>query len=240
MKFFKINFLLILICLISVTAFGQKKKKKDKSTASVVIASPLFQLKNKIDTVSYSIGTSIGKMVKDQGLDSVNTDAVAQGFADLFKKNNLLISPEQANQLLQVYFTALYQKKTEAAKATGKKYLEENKTKPGVIVLPSGLQYQVLVEGKGAKPKATDKVKVNYTGKLIDGSTFDTSIGKEPVVLGLNQVITGWTEGMQLMNVGSKFKLFIPFELGYGDKGSGPIPAFSTLIFEIELIGIEK
>ena len=125
--------------------------------------------------------------------------------------------------------------------AAGKKFLEENKLKEGVITTESGLQYEVIKMGKGAKPTATDKVKVHYHGTLTDGTVFDSSVDRgEPITFALNQVIPGWTEGVQLMPVGSKFRFYIPQELGYGARQAGSIPPYSTLIFEVELLGIEK
>jgi FKBP-type peptidyl-prolyl cis-trans isomerase FklB len=126
-------------------------------------------------------------------------------------------------------------------KEQGEKFLEENKLREGVIVTESGLQYEVLKMGKGKKPAATDRVKVHYHGTLINGEVFDSSVDRgEPIVFGLNQVIAGWTEGVQLMPVGSKFKFYIPQNLGYGERAAGSIPPYSTLIFEVELLGIEK
>ena len=128
-----------------------------------------------------------------------------------------------------------------AAIEQGEMFLKMNKERAGVTTLPSGLQYEVLATGTGRKPKATDKVRCHYEGRLVDGTMFDSSVERgEPAVFGVNQVIAGWTEGLQLMPVGSKFRFYIPQELGYGSRNAGSIPPYSTLIFEVELLGIEK
>lgn len=193
-----------------------------------------------------SIGEQIGKNIKDQeavgliGEESLITkfDLILQGFVNGMKDFTEQMTSEEAN----MYITnALNHIKYGDTKAIGEKFLEENKLKEGIIVTESGLQYEVLKMGKGKKPAATDKVKVHYHGTLIDGKVFDSSVERgEPIVFGLNQVIKGWTEGVQLMPLGSKFRFYIPQELGYGAQAAGDIPPYSTLIFEVELIDIIK
>ncbi|MBC8110161.1 MAG: FKBP-type peptidyl-prolyl cis-trans isomerase [Verrucomicrobia bacterium] len=195
-----------------------------------------------MDSVSYCMGISIAQNVKNQGLDSINADAFAKGMQQFYASDSLLVSPEKANEFLQGYFSQLYQVRVEKQKAEGRKFLEANKTKPGVVTTASGLQYQIVTEGTGPKPKATDRITAHYAGTLIDGKEFDSSIKRgQPATFGVTEVITGWTEALQLMPVGSKWKLFIPSELGYGEQGSGRgvIPPHATLIFDIELLGIE-
>ena len=191
-------------------------------------------------------GEQIGKAIKDQepnGLinePSLITDfeLIKQGFINALMGHTEQMTPADANQYIS---TTLNHIKYGSIKEDGEKFLAENALKEGVIVTESGLQYEVITMGKGKKPAATDRVKVHYHGTLIDGTVFDSSVERgEPIVFGLNQVIAGWTEGVQLMPVGSKFRFYIPQELGYGSRQAGEIPPYSTLIFEVELIGIEK
>jgi FKBP-type peptidyl-prolyl cis-trans isomerase FklB len=203
---------------------------------------PDFALRNLKDSISYSIGVSIGNGIKSQGIDSLNIEILSKAIDGAYKSDSLLISPEEANAFLSSYFQNLQMKKAEAGKAAGQKFMEENKTKPGVITLPSGLQYQVLKEGTGPKPKATDKVTAHYRGTLSDGTVFDSSYDRnQPLNIGVSEVIPGWTEALQLMKVGSKWKLFIPSDLGYGERGAGhEIPPHSPLVFEMELLSIDQ
>ena len=212
------------------------------ATAPVAPPKPKFALRNENDTVSYSIGVSIGQSLKTQGLDSVNVEALALALRSVYQSDSLLIASEQANHLLSGYFQNLQAKKAEAAKQASLKFLAENKAKPGVVTLPSGLQYQVLKEGTGATPKATDKVTAHYRGTLLDGTVFDSSYDRnQPLAIGVSEVVAGWTEALQLMKVGAKWKLFIPSELAYGERGSPPVIApNSALIFEMELLSIGK
>ena len=192
-----------------------------------------------------NMGEQIGKNIKSQeaqgliGEPSLATDfaLIKQGFI-----NGLLgdttMTGEQAGEYIQ---TTMNNIKYGTVKEDGEKFLAENALKEGVKVTESGLQYEVIKMGKGKKPAATDRVKVHYHGTLIDGTVFDSSVDRgEPIVFGLNQVIKGWTEGVQLMPVGSKFRFYIPQELGYGAQNAGSIPPYSTLIFEVELLEIEK
>ena len=200
------------------------------------------KLANQHDSLSYSFGVNVGSSMKQEGIDTIiNLDVFTAGFNAVITNNNPVLTSEQAMEVLKTYFTKLQAKEFEKKKAEGEKFLAENAQKAGVKTLPSGLQYKVISEGKGAKPTATSKVKTNYTGKFLDGKVFDSSIGKEPAVFSLNQVIPGWTEGIQLMTVGSKYEFYIPWNLAYGERGmQGAIPPYSTLVFEIELLGIEK
>jgi len=204
-------------------------------------------LKSKVQKPQLvSMGEQIGQTIKEQeanglvGVAELTTEfeLIKQGFINGLYKDETQFTSEAAGEYIQ---NAIAQLKYGANKAAGEQFLEENKLKEGVITTESGLQYEVLKMGKGAKPSATDRVKVHYHGTLIDGTVFDSSVERgEPIVFGLNQVITGWTEGVQLMPVGSKFRFYIPQELGYGAREAGSIPAYSTLIFEVELLGIEK
>lgn len=220
------NFLFIAAGLMILASCNQKSGKK-------------ADLKTNVDSVSYSMGVSTGMYFQSAGLDSVNAEAFTQAVLQVIKKDsNLLIKPDKANEYLQAYFMKKQQKKFEKNIDAGKAFLDENKKKQGVVTTASGLQYLILKEGKGESPKATDVVSVFYKGTLIDGSVFDAT-DKEPVEFPVNKVIPGWTEALQLMKTGSKFQVFIPYNLAYGERGAGQqIQPYSTLIFEVELVAI--
>jgi len=202
-------------------------------------------LKSAIDSASYAIGVSTGAGYKENLKtlpDSANVDALIAGFTEALKGQKTSMTPEAAQAFLQTYFMEASAKQATKAKEEGDKFLAENKTKEGVITTESGLQYKVITEGKGVKPTATDKVKVHYKGTLLDGKVFDSSIERgEPAEFGVGQVIKGWTEGLQLMPVGSKYTFWIPSELAYGERGAGQdIKPNSVLVFEVELLEIVK
>jgi FKBP-type peptidyl-prolyl cis-trans isomerase len=195
------------------------------------------------DSLSYAIGVSIGRGMKSQGVDSlVNADMLQQTVASAIKGDSMQMTDAQANQFIQQYFSTLQTKKVSANLEAGKKFLEANKQKSGIQTTSSGLQYQVLKEGTGAQPKATDSVTVHYVGTLTNGKEFDSSVKRgEPATFVLNQVIPGWTEGVQLMKEGGKNRFFVPSELGYGPQGSPPvIEPNSVLVFEVELLKVAK
>ncbi len=201
-----------------------------------------------MDKLSYALGLGIGQQLVQMGASSdLNVDDFAQSIKDVLAGRELKVSHREAQQLVQDYFAkkeeiinAERTEKGKAAKVEGEKYLAENGKKEGVITLPSGLQYQVLKEGNGKKPTAKDSVKCHYEGFLLDGTVFDSSVQRgEPAVFGLQQVIAGWTEGLQLMQEGAKYRFFIPYRLAYGEGGAGQmIPPFATLIFDVELIEV--
>ncbi len=194
----------------------------------------------EMEKVSYSLGVNVATGVKAQGLDSIDTDALASAFNDVFEGNELKISEEESVKILQEYFTTLQTKKQAKTIEEGAAYLTENAKKEGVITTESGLQYEILTTGNGKKPTASDKVTVHYHGMLTDGTVFDSSVDRgEPAQFGVTQVIPGWVEALQLMSVGDKWKLTIPSNLAYGDRGAGGIigPG-ATLVFEVELISI--
>ena len=193
-----------------------------------------------MDKFSYSIGLGIGQNLLGMGARNLNVEDFAQAIKDVLEGNPTAISHNEARQIVNEYFEKFEAELNAANIEKGKKFLEENGKKANVVTLPSGLQYEVLKEGNGKKPKATDHVKCHYEGTLIDGTLFDSSIKRgEPAVFGVNQVIAGWVEALQLMSEGSKWRLFIPSELAYGANGAGEmIPPHSTLVFEVELIQI--
>ena len=194
-----------------------------------------------MDKISYAIGLSMGQNLMSSGVESLEYNDLAAGIKDVLEKKQPQISYQEAQQVLGKFFSELEAKVAGAAKAQGEAFLAENAKREGVKVTASGLQYEVLEATIGQKPKATDKVKVHYEGTLVDGTVFDSSYRRgEPITFGLNQVIKGWTEGLQLMSIGSKYKLFIPYQLGYGEQGAGAsIPPYAALIFTVELLGIE-
>ena len=203
--------------------------------------------KEKMDKVSYALGIGIGHQLANMGGSELNIDDFAQAVKDVLGGKELKIKSAEAQQIVQEFFAKQEEKiqkqRAEAgkmAKEAGEKYLAENAKKDGVVTLPSGLQYQVLKEGNGKKPSAKDQVKCHYEGFLIDGTVFDSSVQRgEPAVFGLQQVIAGWTEGLQLMQEGAKYRFFIPYRLAYGEGGAGSsIPPYAALIFDVELIQV--
>ena len=200
-----------------------------------------------MDKVSYALGLGIGRQLAQMGASELNIDDFAAAIKDVIAGNELKVSNREAQTIVQDYFRKQEEKlnaeraeKGKVAKAEGEKYLAENAKKEGVVTLRSGLQYLVLNEGNGKKPKDTYQVKCHYEGFLIDGTVFDSSIQRgEPAVFPLNQVIAGWTEGLQLMQEGAKYRFFIPYILGYGEGGAGAsIPPYAALIFDVELLDV--
>ena len=194
-----------------------------------------------MDKISYAIGLSMGQNLLGSGVTSLEYADLAAGIKDVLEKNQPQISYQEAQQVLGKFFSELEAKIAGEAKAAGEAFLAENAKREGVKVTESGLQYEVLEATIGQKPKATDKVRVHYEGTLIDGTVFDSSYKRgESITFGLNQVIKGWTEGLQLMSIGSKYKLYLPYQLAYGERGAGAnIPPYAALIFSVELLGIE-
>ncbi len=193
------------------------------------------------DSLSYSLGVSVGTGITDQDLIEVDPAIIAQGISDIMA-DQPKISKEDANQLIGAFMEKRRTEKAAEASAASSSFLEDNAKNPDVVVTASGLQYIVIAEGEGDKPAATDKVKVHYHGTLVNGNVFDSSVDRgEPVTFPVNGVIPGWVEALQLMSVGSKYKLFIPSDLAYGDQGAGQmIGPGETLIFEVELLDIIK
>lgn len=201
-----------------------------------------------MDKISYALGLNIGQQLKQMGLSGkLVVSDFAASINDVLCGNNLQVSPAEAQQVLEAFFTELEAKQQAAAAEAGKaareegeKFLAENAKKPGVTVTASGLQYEVLTEGTGKQPKASDTVSCHYHGTLIDGTVFDSSYQRgEACEFGLRQVIAGWTEGVQLMKEGAKYRFYIPYNLAYGERGAGQsIPPYSALIFDVELLKV--
>ncbi len=195
---------------------------------------------NELDKVSYSLGLSIASNLISSGVKTINAEAFNDAMNTVFSGQMPEIMPDEANNILQDYFDKLQKEKGNEALEAGKAFLEENKKKEGVVVLPSGLQYKILTAGNGPKPKASDTVKCHYEGRLINGQVFDSSVRRgEPAEFPVGGVIQGWVEALQLMPVGSKWQLYIPSNLAYGTHGAGQsIGPNETLIFDVELLAI--
>ncbi|MDE6485415.1 MAG: FKBP-type peptidyl-prolyl cis-trans isomerase [Duncaniella sp.] len=206
-------------------------------------------MEQKLDRISYALGLSMGNNFKASGISEINVQDFADGVAAVFYGSQPKMTYDEAKAEIQAYFTEM-QKKQEAAAAemsavnekAGKEFLEENGKRAEVHITPSGLQYEVLTEGDGPKPTAQDRVEVHYTGKLIDGTVFDSSVERgTPATFGVTQVIPGWVEALQMMSQGSKWRLFIPSQLAYGPQGAGGvIGPNATLIFDVELLKVIK
>lgn len=201
-----------------------------------------------MDKLSYALGIGIGTQLRGMGATNLNIDDFAQAIKDAIAGKKLKVDNKEAQTLVNNFFAGQQARKEaaaaeagRAAKAVGEDFLAENAKKDNIVVLPSGLQYEVIREGNGKKPSATSKVKCHYEGTLIDGTKFDSSYDRgEPATFGLNQVIAGWTEGLQLMSEGAKYRFFIPYNLGYGERGAGAsIPPYAALVFDVELIEVQ-
>ncbi|MCB0659764.1 MAG: FKBP-type peptidyl-prolyl cis-trans isomerase [Saprospiraceae bacterium] len=200
------------------------------------------KLTTKSDSLSYATAVLVAESIKRNGISDLNTDIFSKAFNDALNGKSMM-SLEEAQNIFSTNEKAKADSKRNASKIEGEKFLAENKKRDGVVTLPSGLQYEIMHQGPGGpKPSATDKVKTHYHGTFLDGKVFDSSVERgEPISFGLNQVIKGWTEGLQLMSVGDKYRFFIPSNLAYGEQGAqGAIPGNATLIFEVELLGINE
>jgi FKBP-type peptidyl-prolyl cis-trans isomerase len=230
----KAIFLVLLLPFSNTFAQSQKPTKPSPTVSKV--PGPM----NGTDSLSYAIGVQVAEYYKTQGVEEINTEYVKKAFNDVFNNKPLTISEDECNMNIQQKLQEFMSNKISGTKEAGQKFLAENKKKPGVITLPDGMQYEIVTKGTGAIPKATDTVKANYIGTLIDGQEFDNSYKRgQPLSIPVSGVIRGWTEALEMMPVGSTWKLYIPSELGYGDRGAGGvIPGGATLIFTIELLEI--
>ncbi|SKB59301.1 FKBP-type peptidyl-prolyl cis-trans isomerase [Dyadobacter psychrophilus] len=240
----------VLAVLVTTGSTAQTIKKTTKPAAAVkkapgtpvkAAATPAV-LKNQMDSLSAAIGVSFSNSLSSQGITDINTEVLTKTINASLKGGKTAFTPEDANKFIGEYFQKITEEKGAVFRVEGEKFLAENKKKEGVTTTESGLQYQVIKTGDGPKPTATDKVKTHYHGTLTNGTVFDSSVDRgEPVEFPVNGVIKGWTEALQLMPVGSKWKLFIPYQLAYGERAAGPqIPAYSALVFEVELLEIVK
>src|SRR5882762_7740169 len=226
---------------VSVCCSAWAQVKKTAPAGASKAAAPVA-LKTTQDSLSYAIGLSVANFYKQQNITNINTTLLTRAINDVNRKGKVLLDEQQANTCIVNYMQKAKAEKSSGNKKIGEEFLAANKNKPDVVTLASGLQYTVIKEGTGPKPALTDKVKVHYHGTLIDGRVFDSSVDRgQPVELSVNGVIPGWTEALQLMSAGSKWKLFIPSNLAYGDQQAGPMIApGSTLVFDVELLDIVK
>lgn len=219
--------------LFTVSAQAQKKPVAKRPATRTSTGT---SLKNITDSASYALGLSVANFYKQQGFKNLNTALIAKAINDVQANKPAIFTEEQANETIMFFVNPTLR----STIAEGKKFLATNGSKQGIKTTPSGIQYQVLKDAQGAKPKVTDTVVVNYAGTLLNGTEFDNSYKRgQPAEFALNAVIKGWTEGLQLMSPGSKYKFYIPYNMGYGLNGNGPIPGGATLVFEVDLLSIK-
>jgi FKBP-type peptidyl-prolyl cis-trans isomerase FklB len=234
----------LLATVVSVSAQTKKPATKAKTAAKpaakTTASAAVKPLKTSSDSLSYAFGVSLGEYLKSQGVNNLNYALLTKAIDQCLKKQPTYFDMAQANQVIGQVAQAKVQKTVSSEKQKGTAFLTQNKGKAGVKVTPTGLQYEILKAGTGAKPTASDTVSAHYAGSLLDGKEFDNSYKRgEPLQIPVSGVIPGWTEALQMMPVGSKWKLYIPSELGYGDYGAGQeIPGGATLVFEVELLSI--
>lgn len=249
------RYFIALTILTSQLAFAQSKKElaaeveklnQQVSTLKAEITDLKTPKKSELVTehqkASYGLGVLMASNLKNQGSDSIDVNILTEAMRDILTDGKVQMDEQEAMGIVQPYMTRAMEQRTEKMKAKGRDFLAENKSKEGVKTTESGLQYRVINSGAGKMPTADQSVTVHYTGKLIDGTVFDSSVERgEPATFGVSQVIDGWTEALQLMKEGDKWELFIPSELAYGERGAGGrIPPYSTLIFEVELIKVNQ
>lgn len=226
----KIAIVILFSMVLAIPSIAQKKKD-----------TKALKLETKQDSISYCIGVLFGNSLLQNGVDKVNTNLLSIAVDEVINKKTPAIDETKANEIIGKFMAEQHKIKGEKKLLEGKAFLDKNKTEPGVVTTPSGLQYKILKEGTGEKPASNSKVTVHYHGTLLDGKVFDSSVDRgQPIQLTVDGVIEGWKEALQMMPVGSKWKLVIPSNLGYGDKPAGPIEPNSVLIFEVELISIDK
>lgn len=236
-----ICFFIIAMCTLTISAQDNPIDKMLENLEGVEVTEVSEYQITPADSLSYSIGVVVAQNLKNQGFVNVNHHIMSKAISDVLQNEDLFIPFTEADVYFKNEITRIKIIQKEMNKQAGEEFLATNKTKEGVVTTESGLQYEVLVEGDGPSPSATDKVKVHYHGTLIDGRVFDSSVQRDkPISFGLNQVISAWTEAVPLMKVGSKHRIYCPSNLAYGERSAGPlIGPHSALIFEIELLGIE-
>jgi len=219
------------LALIAITGFQSCSTKKELTESTELTDD---------QKSSYAVGMMLGQNMKNSGVDSINVDYVSKAINDVLYGDSLLVTDAESKEILNVFFKNIQDKKYKGLKQEGADFLAANKLKPGITTTASGLQYKVLKKGIGASPKPTDKVEVHYEGKLLSGKVFDSSFERgKTIEFGLNQVIKGWTEGMQYITEGGEIELYIPYNLAYGERGAGEnIPPFSALVFRVQLVSI--
>jgi FKBP-type peptidyl-prolyl cis-trans isomerase FklB len=227
--------LFIVVCAVCMQCDGQSKTGTSKA--------PAGSLKNRADSLGYALGNNLGEFLKANGVTDIskelNTEMMIKAIKDATSAQKPVMTREQCSAAINTFVTTKRTESVAKNKAAGQKFLEENKKKPGVVTLPSGLQYQIIKEGTGPKPTANDQVQVHYHGTLIDGTVFESSVERgQPITHSASGFIAGWNEALSMMPTGSKWKLFIPSDLAYGDQGSGQIQPGSTLVFEVELLKV--
>lgn len=228
-SYFNANFVPTFFCFVTIV-------KNDKAIGAKM------KQKKQMDKLSYALGMSMASSLLQSGLTDIDVESFAQAFKEMMVNGaSPAMSPQEADQVIRAYFEKKQKEMLTNNLKAGREFLAENAKREKVISLSSGLQYEILKEGSGEKPKATDKVKCHYHGTLLDGTVFDSSVQRgQPAIFGVNQVIQGWVEALQMMPVGSKWRLYIPSELAYGERGAGKdIEPNSTLIFDVELLSIE-
>lgn len=230
------KWIFILPLFVAANAIGQAKKAPAKAVVNQAVTPEKM---NGNDSLSYALAVLVADFYKGQGMDTVNSVMIKMAFDDVYGGKTLMINPEQANMTVQQKMQEYMTRKADKVKQEGKAFLDANKNKPGVVTLPSGLQYEIITKGTGPIPKENDNIKAHYIGTFVDGKEFENSYDRgQPIDITPNAVIAGWTEALQLMPVGSKWKIFIPSELAYGDRGKGAIPGGAALIFVLELVAI--
>lgn len=229
---------LLFTSLLSFNGLAQEKCCKSKKCKN----NQEMELKTELDSISYGLGVSIAQNLKTQGITELDATALSKGLEDAIGGKELKLKEEEIGAMLNAFMQKKAEEKSKGVIEAGKQFLVENAKRSEVTTLPSGLQYEIITEGTGAKPSADDQVTTHYTGKLIDGTVFDSSVERgQPATFPVGGVIKGWTEALLLMPVGSKWKLFIPYDLAYGERGAGAqIGPYSTLVFDIELLEIAK
>jgi FKBP-type peptidyl-prolyl cis-trans isomerase len=244
--------LFIVLAIFQACAFAQSKKELVTEVAALksqiaALTAEITSLKmpkeadisNDNKKASYGLGVLMASNVKSQGADSLDLESLSLAIRDVLQNRALKLQQKECLPIVQQYMQAASSKKGEKAKREGILFLEKNKTQPGITTTASGLQYKILTKGSGKTPAPTDNVTVHYTGKLVDGTIFDSSVQRgEPITHSASGFVTGWNEALQLMHEGDKWMLYIPQELGYGERGSGQIPPYAALVFEIELIKV--